>query len=1248
MIRQPEEPPLNPSDAPDELSEEEQRRLREEDEEKRRQEAKEAEENRQILRREEQVKEEEELLRRTCEDVLEEQRQVRLQQNVESEKQFRVELKQNTSLKESNVTKIVDKAFSMILEKDEVIDSKDFAISKYRKMVQNLNDRVFQLTTTMEDVGGFFTPYNSNSEDGKSDEMVRFLEENELESVDELQEKLSELSRLKRESQLQQKYFQTMREQARSQVSGTSTDSSLSDKLKLDLDRLERDKKQLEEENRLLKLQIPLKSVFHIEEVQQRCDSRNSKLFKTPDVSPMQKGSCQARIQPENMPRELFVKEKARDAINDDTLHEHFAGEFDDNEHEKYVPNRYYQSTWNTGNTSETAFLSMMQQMHMQNQLPDPPKYTAEEKSASMEAFTKTFLMKYGGLSQKQQVVLLESNFLSGKALKVFKGLPDYEKASFQTVMRRMAERLRVSKEDDSRRAKSKWEQLHKRDGQSIEDYCLAIDEHLKRAFVRIEPEELSSLKCQKLMNAVYDNEMMSGLIESKLSETAEIEHYEVAREIAIRYERSVKERQKNKKKDEASEKKDNNSSVPSVQNQQNSNKMWSQKQNQSRNHQQQFNSPSNNYRSNSSNNNYQFTSSHHQSPPLVQPSSFSNQSPSDHQSPSVVSSNQYHSPMHNSQKEDVSNQCLASPEIPVNNDYSCRECNAIGCHDPTCSKAPRNAKYVPTCNRCRETGHSANYCPQQNVAIPVPSETKDSNVAHISTLDIDWSQTSLNEISANKSSVQYEQGRIAGVDVEILLDSGASLSIMSLALWKSIVAKKGKEWEKQVFIETPSIQNAVAANDEPVNLLFQVILETSIRSKTRKIPIYVADVSRNNVILGYNNFQTMGIQLSVEVEPREIRTVYDIQLAPKSHRRVEVRVAGIFDTDKFCLVHPTIDQLAATVCQVNTKGKSFLMLSNRGKDVVFLEKGQLIAHGEMDQTEVFENESFSEDSAEQTRSVSEESLQENGVTDSQHCENQNDEIESMSVSRSTMDEEENSALIDKKANDIEICQGPPLKSLVDSSTPFSLPVTKTRDKQELIDSSQLYEDVQDDHHELEIVPESLKPPPEPILEKAGDVAFGGVFQTKPSCRVKEIRLRKGLRFESHVYKSNPAACEKELLSQNSHNNNLIQDHLAHTNGAPPVGTPIVLSPGKDPPDTNSVMSSEQYPKDSKQFFEDPKEMFEDSSLPKFSPSPTSCQLQYDTGSSMNLYPMPSTTTYADADSSGSSSPRVSSNFQHE
>ncbi|PIC11955.1 hypothetical protein B9Z55_028750 [Caenorhabditis nigoni] len=671
------------------------------------------------------------------------------------------------------------------------------------------------------------------------------------------------------------------------------------------------------------------------------------------------------------------------------------------------MPNGYYQSQWGTGKTSETAILAMMQQMHMQNQLPDPPKYTAEENSASMDAFIKTFQMKYGGLSQKQQVVLLESNFLSGKALKVYKGLPEYDKQSFQTVMRRMAERLRVSKEDDSRRAKSKWEQLHKRDGQSIEDYCLAIDEHSKRAFVRIEPEELSSLKCQKLMNAVYDNEMMSGLIESKLSETTEIDHYEVAREIAIRYGRSAKERQKNRKKEEAREKKDNNSSLPNNQYQQNSSKMWSQKQNQNRNHQQLFKSPSNNYQANPSNNNYQFTSvnRYSPSPPLVQqfsssiPSSPSNQSSFNSQSPSACqtslhinqssptspfvqqSSPIYQSSLHNqfpphrqnSQREEVSNQGPSAQAIPVNNNFACRECNAIGCHAPTCSKAPRNPKYVPTCNHCREKGHSANYCPNlnkdnksvpnQNTVNKISTPTQNvATVAVVESNEVESVDTTVNSAeTAEVTKIQYEKGNIAGVDVTLMLDSGACISVMSLNLWESIVEMNGKEWEKDVKKETPSIQNVVAANGEPIKLLFEATLETAMRSRTRKIPICVANVPRNTVILGSNNFEEMGIQLSIDEQPREVRMTYNVRLAPKSHRIIEVHVEGIVGTEKSCLIYPIIEQLAPALCQVSNKGKTFLTLSNSSENTVFLQKGEIIARGEIEGFKIVKEESLEE-----------------------------------------------------------------------------------------------------------------------------------------------------------------------------------------------------------------------------------------------------------------------------------------------
>ncbi|PIC28199.1 hypothetical protein B9Z55_020196 [Caenorhabditis nigoni] len=164
--------------------------------------------------------------------------------------------------------------------------------------------------------------------------------------------------------------------------------------------------------------------------------------------------------------------------------------------------------------------------------------------------------------------------------------------------------------------------------------------------------------------------------------------------------------------------------------------------------------------------------------------------------------------------------------------------------------------------------------------------------------------------------------------------------------------------------------------------------------SKTEKIPICVAKVSRDNVILGFNNFEAMGIQLAIEKQPRCIRMMNDAILAPKSQRIVGVQVAGFFSKQKLCLVHPVIDQLSTEVCQVKQDGQSFLVLSNSGIDTVFLEKDQVIAHGEIKEFQV-----------------------------------QKDEVFEFAACRSTMDEKKRSEPIGQKTVDMEKCQGPPLTS---------------------------------------------------------------------------------------------------------------------------------------------------------------------------------------------------------------------------
>uniref|UniRef100_A0A8R1EEH2 Uncharacterized protein n=1 Tax=Caenorhabditis japonica TaxID=281687 RepID=A0A8R1EEH2_CAEJA len=71
--------------------------------------------------------------------------------------------------------------------------------------------------------------------------------------------------------------------------------------------------------------------------------------------------------------------------------------------------------------------LSMLSQLYLEQNLPEPPKYTAEEDSVSMKAFERTFAMKFGRLSTEQQVTPLETKYLAGKALKAFRGLVETE-----------------------------------------------------------------------------------------------------------------------------------------------------------------------------------------------------------------------------------------------------------------------------------------------------------------------------------------------------------------------------------------------------------------------------------------------------------------------------------------------------------------------------------------------------------------------------------------------------------------------------------------------------------------------------------------------------------------------------------------------------------------------------------------------------------------------------------------------------
>ncbi|PIC28198.1 hypothetical protein B9Z55_020197 [Caenorhabditis nigoni] len=663
----------------------------------------------------------EEILPQMDEGTIFAERELRLEKNDQIEKQFRAELKQKTKLPEKDITKLVNLVFELVVEKEMVIVNREYGIMKYMEIENNLRRELSSSEHGDDHLQPAACP--THQDHGKPSEMDIFLEENEIDSVEALQDKLTELNKLKREVKLRQSL--NMRPEKLNvntkSDSELKEDSRVLESLQLQVKALENEKSQLEEENRVFKLHSG--------------------------------------------------REKARDSCFDDTMK--FSPVEEREYEEKGLAKQQYQMRWDAGRTSEMAMLSMMQQMHTEKSLPDPPKYTAEVNSTSLDAFTRTFKMKYGRLTDEQQVVLLEANFLDGKALKVFKSIADYEKDSFESIMAAMADRLRVSEIDESHRAKTRWEQLHRKENESVEDYCLGLDELAKLAFAGMSPRQVSAMKIAKLLNAIAQNEHMASAVQDKIDDLPLVEQYEAARRKAIRMERAMLEREEFRQKSLGDDRKGNRNSNRD-------NERYQKDSNQSKNsliqsnNRNGFNSPSQNYQANPSNKNFQFSLPSPQPPP----------SNSNHPS------NQY---------QPVQNDNLRKGNENMLVFQGCAECKQIGVHVPSCSKAPKGSN---RCFICQSPDHYARSCPQKRDENSSATSSMKNNPS-VSTLEYEASSLVLNEVNASGGigicRSKREKGKIAGVDVELMIDSGACISVMPEEMWKRIVEVKGKEWEKKL-----------------------------------------------------------------------------------------------------------------------------------------------------------------------------------------------------------------------------------------------------------------------------------------------------------------------------------------------------------------------------------------------------------------------------------------------------------------
>ncbi|ULT81488.1 hypothetical protein L3Y34_011431 [Caenorhabditis briggsae] len=263
-----------------------------------------------------------------------EEREVRLAKNNEIEAKFRAEIKQKTSLKLVNCV----------------------------------------ATATDGNQGG----------QGSSTDLVRFLQENEIDSVKELQEKLTELSKLKREinifRNLQQKRERIAAASSSESNEEPKPDSSIVKSLRSKVKDLEQDKERLEEENQSLKAISSGKKMLGRIEGGNLSQSKENEEFQRQDGGRTRrkfsgsKKSIEAR-----MPGEYYLeKEKARENVHNETMNgilPEYGGE-----EQKFFAKPHYQSSWNMGRSSEMAMFAMMQQMRTEDRLPERTSNSAKNQ----------------------------------------------------------------------------------------------------------------------------------------------------------------------------------------------------------------------------------------------------------------------------------------------------------------------------------------------------------------------------------------------------------------------------------------------------------------------------------------------------------------------------------------------------------------------------------------------------------------------------------------------------------------------------------------------------------------------------------------------------------------------------------------------------------------------------------------------------------------------------------------------------
>ncbi|EFP06767.1 hypothetical protein CRE_11530, partial [Caenorhabditis remanei] len=754
-------------------------------------------------------------------------------------KMLKTYAKANASTHESIMKPFIDLIVSTFQTLDakeedcEELAKENKELEKENEEVINKNEILQSLLEGMQDreLGG-----TSNSKQAMEYQMVSMLASEGINTLEDLEEVFGNTEKLQKLIKMQNDVYQASQQKAQQMEAEIRRLKKALKDSESRVKSLKGTQAEKEEQTRFIELNQKSNSFSRIgectscmslKEMNSQIKENASQPTKSTGTTTLTSGMPQ-KVQKRTVQEQTHTDKELEEVI--EAARGQMDSESDSERADETIGNGRYYTNWDTGKQKEMSPVEMMNKMLVQQNLPEPPKFSAEENSIKLESFRKSFALKFESCSDENQIILLETKYLSGRALRIFRGLPEHEKKSINGVMQAMAIRLRISPEDETRRAKSRWESLRKKPEQNIEDFCLSIDELARVAFKRVNASELSSFKTAKLLDAIAENETLSCLIDNRLLGMPERDHYDTCRMLATRYEQGIRDRNLRNKSQNSEKKKS-----PSPQS---------------------SNTSSANNTSVQSNPNGQRTNTYSQNR-----NNFTNKTDN---AGSPINQNWRQRTGENSDNNGKTKGFI-----------ECSECKLVGCHDPKCSKAPGNAKTysrpVVTCYRCQEQGHIATYCTMQSQNKVNDNPVKENTVNAVEdkqglTIPSDAHKT---DNTTEKPLIKVEKGRIGNTEVDLMLDSGACISIIPQKIWKKIVGENGEEWVKKVKEEKPELAQVFTANNQPLKLLCTVEVETSMQTRTRLIKYYIAAIDRENIILGMDQFNKLGVEVRIEEQPR-------------------------------------------------------------------------------------------------------------------------------------------------------------------------------------------------------------------------------------------------------------------------------------------------------------------------------------------------------------------------------------------